>query len=182
MAADIRGVRYTGSFRIPEGGTAYPSRPGGSSLSKFPTLSGDDSTIRQQFSAWDRIVQASMKAQNLSQLYDHTEYDDDEHKDSFNPFFMSTNNATAASIAQKRHYFDTKKQEAYLNLLMCIDTRSSATLNTLVESKDSFKELNNNRKYCRQHRTKHKLQTERAQRSTDLNGEDQVARGDERGI
>ena len=80
MAADIRGVRYTGSFRIPEGGTAYPSRPGGSSLSKFPALSGDDSTIRQQFSAWDRIVQASMKAQNLSQLYDHTEYDDDEHK------------------------------------------------------------------------------------------------------
>ena len=28
-----------------------------------------------------------------------------------------------------------------MNLLMCIDTRGSATLNTLVESKDSFKEL-----------------------------------------
>ena len=139
MTTEIRGVRYDGNFRIPQGGVAYPSRPGGSSLSKFPTLSGDDSTIRQQFSAWDRIVQASMKAQNLSQLYDHAEYDDAEHKDSFNPFFMSTNNATAASIAQKMHYFDTKKQEAYLNLLMCIDTRGSATgtLNTLVEMKST---------------------------------------------
>ena len=53
----------------------------------------------------------------------------------------TTHTKRTASIAQKRHYFDTKKQEAYLNLLMCIDTRGSATLNTLVESKDSFKEL-----------------------------------------
>ena len=76
MAADIRGARYDGSFRIPPGGVAYPSRPGDSRLGQFPTLGGDDSTIRQQFPSWNRIVQASMKAKNLSQLHTHGEYDD----------------------------------------------------------------------------------------------------------
>ena len=33
-------------------------------------------------------------------------YDDAEHQDTFNPFFMSTNNATAASIAHKMHHFE----------------------------------------------------------------------------
>ena len=42
-----------------------------------------------------------MKAKNI-----HEEYDDAEHQDTFNPFFMSTNNATAASIAQKMHHFE----------------------------------------------------------------------------
>ena len=30
-----------------------------------------------------------MKAKNLSQLYTHEEYDDTQHKDTFNPFFIA---------------------------------------------------------------------------------------------
>ena len=75
-----------------------------------------------------------MLSRNLSQLYTHEVYDDAEHKDTFNPFFMSTNGATAATIDQKKHHFNMKKREAYLNLLMCLQTKDSATLNTLVET------------------------------------------------
>ena len=120
MATDIRGVRYDGSFRTPQGGTAYPSRPGNSSISAFPVLCGNDTSIKEQFPSWRRIVKANMLSRNLSQLYTHEDYDDAEHKDTFNPFFMSTNGATAATIDQKKHHFDMKKREAYLNLLMSI--------------------------------------------------------------
>ena len=60
---------------------------------------------------------------------------DTQHRDTFSPLFMSTNSATSASVAQKRHHFDMKKQEAYVNLLTCLQTKQSATLITLVESK-----------------------------------------------
>ena len=141
MEADIRGVRYDGSFRIPQGGIAYPSRPGNSSISAFPVLCGNDTSIKEQFPSWSRIVRANMFSRNLSQLYTHEDYDDAEHKDTFNPFFMSTNGATAATIDQKKYHFNMKKREAYLNLLMCLQTKDSATLNTIVETKNSFKEL-----------------------------------------
>ena len=60
---------------------------------------------------------------------------DTQHRDTFSPLFMSTNSATSASVAQKRHHFDMKKQEAYVSLLTCLQTKQSATLITLVESK-----------------------------------------------
>ena len=54
--ADIRGAWYDGGFKIPPGGVAYPSRPGGDArLSQLPTLlGGDDSNIRKEFPSWNR--------------------------------------------------------------------------------------------------------------------------------
>ena len=61
---------------------------GDTRTSPFPILCGNDTTIKEQFQSWNRIVQANMKAKNLSQLYTHEEYDDAEHQDTFNPFFI----------------------------------------------------------------------------------------------
>ena len=74
---EIRGAWYDGNFKIAPGGVSYPSRPRDTSrLSQFQALGGADYSIRVAFPGWYMIVQANMKAQNLSQLFTHYEYDD----------------------------------------------------------------------------------------------------------
>lgn len=74
---EIRGAWYDGNFKIAPGGVSYPSRPRDTSrLSQFQALGGADFSIRVAFPGWYMIVQANMKAQNLSQLFTHYEYDD----------------------------------------------------------------------------------------------------------
>ena len=51
---------------------------------------------------------------------------------------MSTNGATAATIDQKKHHFDMKKREAYLNLLMCLQTKDSASCRGCIGCRSSF--------------------------------------------
>ena len=71
---EIRGAWYDGNFKIAPGGVSYPSRPRDTSrLSQFQALGGADYSIRVAFPGWYMIVQANMKAQNLSQLFTHYE-------------------------------------------------------------------------------------------------------------